>query len=95
MQSHSFTAKDPPMQPMLARPVASVAQVLQVLQGFEDEVIVETKYDGERLLIHYSNRRISLYSRNSELRNVKYNTLLTPLLELLEVRLGSLVIEDH
>lgn len=41
----------PPIQAMLARPLLEVSQVNKHLKAFDDCLMIERKYDGERLIV--------------------------------------------
>lgn len=51
VSGRQLTADSPPIQVMLARPLIEVEQVAKHLKSFDDQLIVERKYDGERMLV--------------------------------------------
>lgn len=50
-QNRRYTASCLPMQVMLARPLLDTSQLLGALKSFSKQVLVEKKFDGERVLV--------------------------------------------
>lgn len=46
-----YSSHSPPIQVMLARPLLEVSQIPSALKNYSTLVIVEKKYDGERVLV--------------------------------------------
>ncbi|XVF25098.1 hypothetical protein REPUB_Repub13aG0184700 [Reevesia pubescens] len=60
-----------PVEPMLAKPVGSVSEIVKRFDGVE--YACEYKYDGERAQIHYKeDGRVEIYTRNLEPSTEKF-----------------------
>lgn len=70
---------------MLCRPSGGCEDIKKLLGAYGNNVICETKYDGERTQIHYDKGKITLFSRNAEQQNVNYPELTAQILEYLKV----------
>lgn len=69
-----------PYQSMLARSVDNMDSIKKFLEKYGTEYILEYKYDGERIQINYDRfqskgNRVKLFSRNLELCNKKYSSI--------------------
>lgn len=49
--NRKYTASSLPIQVMLARPLLDVSQIQSALKGYSKKVLIEKKFDGERVLV--------------------------------------------
>lgn len=55
--SRPYHASSPPIQVMLARPLLDTSKVPGILKKFGREILIEVKYDGERVLVNFVHSR--------------------------------------
>ena len=53
-----------PVKPMLAGKVMNITQLADIVRNKEGGVLVETKFDGERIQCHLQDYAVKLFSRN-------------------------------
>lgn len=70
-----------PLYPMLARAISDTAEVYKFVKEYQS-AYVEPKYDGERLMVHWDGRHLSMYGRSGESAVLKYHDLTQRLLAL-------------
>eukprot|EP00891_Asterochloris_glomerata_P009808 jgi/Astpho2/9808/Aster-03779 len=81
-----------PVKPMLAKATNGVSEVLDKFQDIE--FTCEYKYDGERAQIHITqNRKMFIYSRNSENMTQKYPDLAARVPQLLKEGVQDVVLD--
>ena len=66
-----------PVKPMLAGKVADMAQLAEIVRTKESGVMVETKYDGERVQCHLQDLAVKFFSRNGKDYTRIYGTALS------------------
>ena len=54
-----------PIKPMLAGKVSGIGQLAEIVRT-KGTVLVETKYDGERIQCHYQDGHVMFFSRNGK-----------------------------
>ena len=66
-----------PVKPMLAGKVANLGQLAEIVRTKESGMIVETKFDGERIQCHYQDGMVKFFSRNGKDYTRIYGTALS------------------
>lgn len=70
---------------MLAKAVSNQFEVLKWISKQSKSAIIEYKYDGERIQIHYKRGSyLELYSRSFESAIVKFRAIVDPLKNILD-----------
>lgn len=72
IEGRELRPQGPPVDPMLARPIVDIEKLPKLLAKFNDTILVEMKYDGERVLMHWDGLCFNIYSRSGESANIKY-----------------------